>query len=67
MTEEELKKIYLIQSMMDEWTTKFENGEYDGAWKLCMDAWDLLPEPKYKQSISWFMVLDIVKYAIETY
>lgn len=66
MTEEEIKKIYLIQSMMDEWTTKFENGEYDGAWKLCMDAWDLLPEPKYKQSISWFMVLDIVKYAIET-
>ena len=66
MTEEELKKIYLIQNMRDEWTSKFEEGAYGETWKLCMDAWDLLPEPKYKQDISWFIVTDIIKYSIET-
>lgn len=31
-----------------------------------MDAWDALPTPKYKQPMSWWVVLGIVKYAIET-
>lgn len=46
--------------------SKFEEGAYEEGWKLCMEAWDMLPEPKYRQSESWFVVINIVKYGIET-
>lgn len=64
MEERELED--LIFDMENEWVLQFEKGNYEKAWKLCMKAWDLLPEPKYKQSMSWFVVVDIVKYGIET-
>lgn len=56
----------LIFKMRCEAVSKFEEGVYDEAWKVLMDAWDLLPEPKYKQSESWFVVTYIIKYGIET-
>ena len=52
--------------MKNDWTRLFEEGNCDEAWKICMEAWDLLPEPKYKQPMSWFVVTNIVKYGIET-
>ena len=64
MTEKEAED--LIFDMKNDWTLLFEEGSCDKAWKICMEAWDLLPEPKYKQPMSWFVVTDIVKYAIKT-
>lgn len=64
MTEREIED--LMFDMRCKWTSMFEEGKSDEAWKLCMDAWDLLPEPKYKQPESWFVVTNIVKYGIET-
>ena len=64
MTEKEAED--LIFDMKNDWTLLFEEGNCDKAWKICMEAWDLLPEPKYKQPMSWFVVTDIVKYGIET-
>ena len=64
MTEREFED--LIFKMRCKAVSKFEEGAHDEAWKILMDAWDLLPEPKYKQSESWFVVTYIVKYGIET-
>lgn len=64
MTEKEIED--LIFDLENEWMEKFEEGAYDEAWKLCMEAWDVLPEPKYKQPMSWFVVTGIIKYSIET-
>lgn len=64
MTAEELEN--LVWDMKLKWTSKFKEGEYEEAWKVCMDTWRLLPEPKYKEPASWDIVPDIVKYSIET-
>lgn len=56
----------LIFKIRCESVSKFEEGDYDEGWKLCMEAWDMLPEPKYKQPESWFVVTNIIKYSIET-
>ena len=64
MTERELED--LIFDMECNWTDMFKEEKYDEAWKVCMEAWELLPEPKYKQSMSWFVVTGIIKYGIET-
>ena len=49
MTERE-KFEDLIFKMRCKAVTKFKERTYDEAWKILMNAWDLLPEPKYKQS-----------------
>ena len=64
MTETEFED--LIFDMENKWTSMFEKGKHDEAWKILMDAWDLLPEPKYKHPMSWWVVIGFVKYGIET-
>ncbi len=64
MTERELEN--LIFDMERKWTSMFEEGKYDVAWTICMEAWEALPEPKYKQPMSWWVVIGILKYGIET-
>lgn len=64
MTERELED--LIFDMERKWTDMLKEEKYDEAWKVCMEAWELLPEPKYKQSMCWWVVIGIIKYGIET-
>lgn len=56
----------LIYDMEDEWRAKFEEGAYEDGWDMCMEAWNLLPEPKYREPVSRTVAEDIVKYSIKT-
>lgn len=44
----------------------FAEHKYEEAWKECLSAVDVFPEPKYEQPLMYIWIEDIVRYSIET-